>query len=173
MGPPARRAGVIWQTDAYALATGYEDRRYTGLWLPGDNERPPVATDSLLLVQPAVAVAQREQEVPDPSTDPDEDNDSESGGTRGGATAGGGSSPKRVAKTRYFGVKTLNPNGIAMDFKNISDEVLAHLKESDTTVTVRIEIEATNTGGFDDARIRTVSENARTLNFDQSDFDVS
>ena len=166
---------LIWQTDAYALATGYDEGRYAGLWLPGDDERPPVATDSLLLVQPAVAVAQREQEVPEPSTDADEDTDTESSGTRAGATTGGGSggSPKRVAKTRYFGVKTLNPNGIAMDFKNISDEVLAHLKESDTAVTVRIEIEATNTGGFDDARIRTVSENARTLNFDQSDFDVS
>lgn len=58
-----------------------------------------------------------------------------------------------------------------MDFKNISDEVLAHLKDSDTTVTVRIEIEATNTGGFDDGKIRTVSENAQTLKFDQSEFD--
>ena len=167
---------LIWQTDAYALATGYEDGRYTGLWLPGDDERPPVATDSLLLVQPAVAVAQREQEVPEPTPDPnDEDTESGSGETRGRTTNGGGSggSTKRVAKTRYFGVKTLNPNGIAMDFKNISDEVLAHLKESDTTVSVRIEIEATNTAGFDDAKIRTVAENARTLNFDQSDFDVS
>ena len=167
---------LIWQTDAYALASGYGDGRYTGLWLPGDDERPPVSTDSLLLVQPEAAVAQREREIHEPAPGPgDGDTEPGSGGTRGGTTKGGGSGDgtKRVAKTRYFGVKTLNSNGIAMDFKNISDEVLAHLKESDTSVIVRIEIEATNTGGFDDAKIRTVSENARTLNFDQSDFDVS
>ena len=36
---------------------------------------------------------------------------------------------------------------------------------------MRIEIEATDTEGFNESRVRTVSENARTLKFDQSGFE--
>ena len=78
------------------------------------------------------------------------------------------------AKTRFYGVKTLNSDKIALDFKNIADEVLAHLRRRRApSVTVRIEIEATDTTGFDESKVRTVSENARTLKFDQSGFEES
>ena len=40
-------------------------------------------------------------------------------------------------------------------------------------MTVRIEIEATDSGGFNESRVRTVSENAKTLKFDQSGFEES
>ena len=40
-----------------------------------------------------------------------------------------------------------------------------------TIVTVRIEIEATDSEGFDETKVRTVSENANTLKFDQSGFE--
>ncbi len=52
------------------------------------------------------------------------------------------------AKTRFYGVKTLNADKIALDFKNIADEVIAHLRaDISTTLTVKIEIEATDTDG--------------------------
>jgi hypothetical protein len=38
---------------------------------------------------------------------------------------------------------------------------------------VKIEIEATDTTGFDENTIRTVSENAKTLKFDQAGFETS
>lgn len=38
---------------------------------------------------------------------------------------------------------------------------------------VTIEIEATNASGFDEGKVRTVSENARTLKFEQSGFEES
>ncbi|MFI2613147.1 hypothetical protein, partial [Kitasatospora sp. NPDC018616] len=80
--------------------------------------------------------------------------------------------PDPKTKTRFYGVKTLNADKIALDFKNIADEVLAHLRtDTNTTLTVRIEIEASNHPGFDENKIRTVSENARTLKFDQSGFE--
>ncbi len=65
---------MIWQTDAFALATGFDEAadRYIGLWTPDDDSvAPPVATDSLLLVRPPdVAVKQRETEVkPAPDAD--------------------------------------------------------------------------------------------------------
>ncbi len=39
------------------------------------------------------------------------------------------------------------------------------------TLNVTIEIEATTPDGFDDAKVRTVSENAATLKFEQSGFE--
>lgn len=77
-------------------------------------------------------------------------------------------------KTRFYGVKTLNADKIALHFKNVAEEVLAHLRaDPHTSLTVRIEIEATDTSGFDEGKVPTVSENARTLKFDQSGFEES
>ena len=39
------------------------------------------------------------------------------------------------------------------------------------TISVRVEIEATAPEGFDDAKVRTVSENAATLKFEESGFE--
>ena len=79
-----------------------------------------------------------------------------------------------AGKVRYFGVKTLNADKIALDFRNVAEEVIAHLRaDPSTRLTVRIEIEATDDGGFDEGKVRTVSENASTLKFDQSGFEES
>lgn len=74
-------------------------------------------------------------------------------------------------KTRFYGVKTLSSDKIALEFKNIAEEVLAQLRDTGATLVVKIEIEATDAGGFDEGKIRTVSENAQTLKFDQSGFE--
>jgi hypothetical protein len=79
--------------------------------------------------------------------------------------------PPPQAKTRFYGVKTLNADKIALEFKTIADEVLTHFREAGTDLVVKIEIEATDPSGFDDARVRTVSENTKTLKFDQSGFE--
>jgi len=71
-------------------------------------------------------------------------------------------------------LKTLNADRIALDFKNIVEEVIAHLRaDPGANLTVRLEIEATDTTGFEEGKVRTVSENARTLKFDQSGFEES
>ena len=67
---------MIWQTDAFALAAGYDEGagRYIGLWTPEDKEGAPVVTDSLLLVRPDVAQKQRSEEpgpAPAPGPDPE------------------------------------------------------------------------------------------------------
>ena len=62
----------------------------------------------------------------------------------------------------------------ASDFKKLADEVLGPLGATPgVTLNVTIEIEATTTGGFDDAKVRRVSENAATLKFEQSGFEES
>ena len=58
-----------------------------------------------------------------------------------------------------------------MAFKNIADEVVANLREQGIDFIVKIEIEAVDSAGFDESKIRTVSENAKTLKFDQSGFE--
>lgn len=160
---------MIWQTDAFALATGFDETavRYIGLWTPDDNSAAPPATDSLLLVRPDIALKQREGEKPGgPPPLP---------GSGSGSGSGGGPGPKPppidIAFTRFYGVKTLSSDKIALDFKNIADEVIANLREQGIDLVVKIEIEATDIAGFDDSKIRTVSENAKTLKFDQSGFE--
>lgn len=170
---------MIWVTDAFALATGYDEAagRYIGLWTPEDKGPPPVATDTLLLVRPDVATRQREAES-EPKTSSEEQ--LENLVQQNGDATSHDTSAQRAnvvfanPKTRFYGVKTLNSDKIAFDFKNIAEEVIANLRAADgTTLTVRIEIEATNPTGFEEDKVRTVSENARTLKFDQSGFEES
>lgn len=170
---------MIWQTDGFALATGYDKAtgRYIGLWHPSADGRslPPPPTDTLLLVRPEVASQQIEEEsVPKNSLEEhladliEKDGDSTEHDPNGPTV----DVVFTKFKTRFYGVKTLNSDKIAMDFKNIAEEVIANLREeSGTELTVRIEIEATNQSGFGDSMIRTVSENASTLKFDQSGFE--
>ncbi len=74
--------------------------------------------------------------------------------------------------TRYFASKRLQPDRYASDFKKLADEVLGPLGATPgVTLNVTIEIEATVPSGFDDAKVRTVSENAATLKFEQSGFE--
>ena len=138
---------LIWQTDSFALATSYDEAagRYVGLWTQHGNGSQPVATDSLLLVRPDVALRQiaavtRPAQSPDDASDTAVPNDP----TQTPVTAAV-DVVYPIAKTRFFGVKTINSAKIALDFKNIAEEVLAHLRSSDTSLTVRIEIEATDT----------------------------
>jgi hypothetical protein len=164
---------MIWQTDAFALATGFDDTtgRYVGLWLPTDQNSAPSPTDSLMLVRPEVAERQREEEqrTRPPATEVPEDDETKKPDDDDKVipvvlTAG---------KTRFYGVKTISSDKIAVDFRNLSDEVLAHLRDPHVNLVVRIEIEATDPNGFDENTIRTVSENARVLKFDQSGFESS
>jgi hypothetical protein len=182
---------MIWQVDAFALATGYDDaaHRYIGLWTPEDRGTPPAA-DSLLIVRPDVAVQQRAVEKAAADTiqlaDPDGGNQHPNDAVNAGANiAVGHKVPARDEvsrdgvpaaadyKTRFFGVRTLNPDRYAIDFKNIAEEVITHLRQPGVRLTVRVDIEATDHRGFGEATIRTVSENATTLKFDQSGFEIS
>ncbi|BAD59293.1 Swt1 family HEPN domain-containing protein [Nocardia farcinica] len=174
-------ATLHWQNEGFALATGYDEiaDRYIGLWLPsdqntpGNTNRPPEATDSLLLVRPDRADAQRANETPTPAPSTGTGTATTTTSTTTTVPSPGPTPahPAPATKTRFYGAKTLNNDKIALDFKNIAEEVLSHLRTDTTGLTVRIEIEATDPTGFDENKIRTISENARTLKFDQSGFE--
>ena len=161
---------MIWQTDAFALATGYDESagRYVGLWTPEDKTPAPAATDSLLLVRPDVATKQHDAETR--ATASTEEIESHEEAEQVSVLE---AELRRRIKTRFFGVKTLNSEKIALDFKNIADEIIANLRDDGTELVVKIEIEATKHSGFEEAQARTLSENAKTLKFDQSGFEES
>ena len=82
---------------------------------------------------------------------------------------GGADNAPRPSKTRFFGSRTLSSGREAADFKLIFDEILPHLRTGN--LTVRVEIEADSLNGYPEAAVRTVSENAATLKFDQHGFE--
>ena len=164
---------LAWERDAFALADGVDGSgRYIGLSLPSDPGTPHV-TAATLLVKPEVALAQRLRELP-PA--PEQALASEAAGA--GVSPAGGPAPTPAPPvrtvTRFFAAKTLNPGNSALDYAQLSREVLSHLVgDTGTNVRIRVEIEAERPAGFDEATIRTVSENAATLKCDQAGFEES
>ncbi len=143
---------LLWEQEGFALADDYDENtdRYRGLVLPGEAGGRP--TNRTLIVKPARAKAQRVDPPPPPPLPP--------------------LPPKPdPMPARYFGAKELSTDRYAMDFKSLADAVLNHLIRPDINLSVRIEIEAVADDGFDRDTIRTVSENSRTLHFDQSEFE--
>lgn len=163
---------MIWQTDAFALATGFDSAtvRYIGLWLPTDKNSAPSPTDSLLLVRPDVAEKQRDEDAKSLPAKPEVPDEVDTKRPDDGTTLIPVNVP--ASKTRFYGVKTISSDKIALDFKNISDEVLANLRQPGASLVVKVEIEASDANGFDENTIRTVSENAKTLKFDQAGFET-
>lgn len=173
---------TTWQINGFAFAVGYDETtdEYLDIHLPTDEATPQLA-DSTLIVEPKRALRQREADIEKISG-----SGGQGGGTAGGRTGptgpgtgrpgqGGtsGDDPLPSRTTRYFASTTLDGDFPARDFSTIQQEILANLSlVPGTSVDVRIEISASNPDGFTDSTIRTVRENAATLGFDQSEFEV-
>jgi hypothetical protein len=161
---------LIWQHDGFGFADDYDEatNTYRNLVLPGDPSGP-VITDQTLLVQPERAIARREKDLPSFRPQPPVPEPGPDVPPRPVPVP----TPDRpLTKSRYFGTKMLRADRYALDFKNLADEVLAPLSAgAGVRLTVRVEIEAESLAGFDEAKIRTVSENATVLKFEQSAFE--
>ncbi|MFH5230658.1 Swt1 family HEPN domain-containing protein [Antrihabitans spumae] len=178
---------LIWQQTGFAFADSWDGEQYIGLVLPTDTVTPPAATDSLLLVQPTLAEVQREAEIAEftqhttsvggpendgSTTDVGAESTPEQGRARG-TSQEPPARPAPAAKTRFFGSAVLNPDFYARDFSRLTNEVIQHLAAAEgVELEVRVEITATTPKGFDDAKVRTVSENATVLKFEQSGFEA-
>ncbi len=168
-----QQQSFAWQHDGFALADGYDDAtsRFRGLILPTDNRKVAV-TDDTLIVKPTVAQEQREREEAE-TQDQREDKDQRDRGEEEEKEPDDKHvQPPPPAKTRFFGSKVLSPDRYGLDFKKLADEVLAHLASAPgVKLEIRVEIEASAPDGFDDAKLRTISENADTLKFDAAEFE--
>ena len=159
---------LLWEQEGFALADAFDEEtgKYRALVLPSDAATVAV-TDATLVIGPEAAKAQRASEQPEEGL---------AGNSNLEPVPQPGPGPPSpdgpTGKRRYFGSKRLPAERYASEFKKLADEVLAPLGSTPgVELTVTVEIEATSTEGFDEAKVRTVSENASTLKFDQSGFE--
>jgi uncharacterized protein len=158
---------LSWAQDAFAYADAYDEaaKRYVGL--RGGQQVSALVDGVSVLVKPEVALAQMEAER-DEVTPPIPE-----------LPNGGGLGPEIVLPEvedgvvrRFHGSKDLDPVRLARDAGDIADEVVKHLAGLvDAHVEVRLEISATAPEGFPDDVVRTVTENSKTLKFEQHGFE--
>ena len=78
-----------------------------------------------------------------------------------------------TAPKRFHGAATLESKRVGRDAGRIADEVVAHLAGLlGANVKVTLEIEAEIPTGAPDHVVRTVTENCRTLKFDNHGFEA-
>ena len=167
-------AALLWETDGFALADGYDEatKRYVGLQ-PGGRTASVLPESAALVVKPAVARQQLDAEAPAPPTTTEE-----------GAQADGGPAPSNKEEDeppaaerklrRFHGAVDLDPTRTARDAGKIAEEVIAHLVGLvGAEVTVTLDIAAKLPEGASEHTVRTINENSRTLKFDSYGFEES
>ncbi|WP_412068592.1 Swt1 family HEPN domain-containing protein [Rubrivirga sp. IMCC43871] len=165
---------LAW-TEYFAYASAKADERYMGLKA---GERTSVYLDAeSLLVTPAAAQRQRAADAAakQPEYTPGEDEEtpevSDSGTTQPEVTPEGDSAPAPKAR-RFHGSVALDAVRMGRDAGQIAEAVVQHLAAlGGANVRVTLEIHAEVPDGAPDNVVRTVTENARTLKFDQAGFE--
>lgn len=158
-------AGLTWSTDGFAVAAARDAAtgRYRGLVV---NDDLPSVDLASLVVQPDIALAQHEHER---ATAPVPDDRIAEHDAEDAPTPEPGPAPSATT-TRFTGSVRLDAERLVRTFGAVNTEVLAHLLNSGATVEVTLEVVAQLPDGFDDATLRVVGENARTLKFDDPTF---
>ena len=84
----------------------------------------------------------------------------------------GPAAPPAPRNTRFFGTVRLDPERYGRDINRLYQEVIQHLAAPEgVDLEITVEITASKKDGFPDDKTRIVSENARTLKFDQFGFE--
>jgi hypothetical protein len=177
---------MTWQGETFACAEGWDEARKRYVGLRGGKAGPVSAEDGqMLLVRPDVAAkqlaaeAEREkQRTGDESGDrPDEGNVTDDGTTppddkKSGKRVGPEPQPKKVS--RFHGTVPLDSLRLGRDAAQIAQEVVQHLTSLvGARVTVTLEIAAELPDRASDRLIHVVTENCRTLHFDQYGFEAT
>jgi hypothetical protein len=173
---------VTWSTDTFAFAESVDETaaRYRGLRA---GQLATVSIESAgLIVKADVARRQLDAEV---RAVADTGSSGTGGAGHGGATSdaaagsgtggsgSGGSLPdgSRVLR-RYHGTVTLDPARVGRDASRIADEVISHLVgQVGAQVRVTLEIEVVIPSGAPDHIVRIVTENSRSLRFENHGFE--
>jgi len=163
-------ASMTWQTDTFAYAESVDEGKQRYLGLRGGEQVVAVIDAASVVVKPEVARKQMDEKAPE-AKPPD-------GGAKEDVGEERPDEPQPIATNgkprRFYGVVGVDPVRMSRDAGQVADEVVKHLAGlMDTDVDVRIEITAKSEDGFDDDVVRTVTENAKTLKFDQHGFEES
>jgi len=95
------------------------------------------------------------------------------GGTGGDTGGKGGGGPVRVRPRRFHGTITLDPGRTGRDASKVADEVISHLVALvGAEVTITLDITAQVPDGVPENVVRIVTENCRTLKFDEQGFET-
>ena len=158
-----------WHQDGFAYADSYDEakERYRGLRVMELLELSD-ADASGLLVKPDVARKQLDE--PDPPKPPPLPPE---GPQLPGPGHGSRPQPKSKPKPkRFHGKVSLDAARVGRDAGRIAEEVIAHLTGMvGTDVSVSLEIEAVNPDGVPDQVVRTITENAHALSFEDHGFE--
>ncbi len=80
--------------------------------------------------------------------------------------------PQPRLTTRYHGTVSLDPQRVNREMATIVEEIIQRLTSlTGTQVNITLEISAERSTGFDEATIRTINENSRTLKFKSHGFE--
>jgi hypothetical protein len=176
---------LTWLQDTFAYADYYDatSDRYRGLEA---GRRPAVQmTANSVVVKPDIAAAQIEKDsTPPPTTGTGPGTGEGAGaGTTGSGTAGtegetgkgagaGEAKPKAPVLRRFHGSAKIDATRLSRDVDLIASSVVQHLAGLlDAKVTITVEIEAEIPSGAPDNLVRTVTENCRTLKFENQGFE--
>ena len=170
-----------WQQDGFALAAGFDEAtgRYQGLALPHADAFGQI-TDGTLLVAPARALQQREDDklaaagrevLGGPDTVKSVDPGALAVTPLPSDDANTPVPPK--PKTRFFGVMQVDPEKYAKGLMQLAQDILPHLAGADGSLEVTVEITATRPSGFDQNKIRIVTENASVMKINPATFEES
>jgi predicted AAA+ superfamily ATPase len=182
---------LTWMQDSFAYAESYDEpaARYRGL--RGGQHIVVREDDKGLLVKPGVAKRQMDDEAAAsaaaaanaarlPSQPPITGAvavtlDPMIVSATGAVTAGDrptSPNPPKAGPKRYHGAVALDPQRVGRDASRIAEEVLTHFAGLvGATVRVTLEIEADIPGGAPENVVRIVTENGRTLKFQDSAFE--
>jgi hypothetical protein len=165
---------LTWEQDTFAYADLYDASadRYRGL---AGGHRPNVQLNAnSVIVRPGVAARQLQQDAASVA------------GAAAGATVvptrddkpvqpgEQPSVPQPIVLRRFHGSASLNAARLSRDADVIASSVVSHLAGLlDADVKITIEIDAEIPSGAPDNVVRTVTENCRTLKFDNAGFEES
>lgn len=166
--PRLRDSDVLFDTiregirsaDFFGYATGVSNGSYTGLVF-GEASGAIYFDSSSVLVKPEIAQEQVARTAPSPGTQP-------AAAITVQTAKGGGHTAVRFHATVF-----LDPDRAGLEASRIAEEVISHLSGLlGTEVQVTLEIQAKHiAGGFPSSVVRTVTENARTLKFNDAGFE--
>ena len=166
-------ASITWEQHGFAVADAYDERnnRYIGLVTGGAAGH---VSGTSLVVRPDLAAAQVARDAviaasaTPGSVGPGHGPCLQPFGTGGSAE----SSLPDDRQRRFYAIAHLDPERYQRDFSKITQEVVTNLAAHlGTELEISVEIRATNSEGFPDDVIRTVTENASTLKMDQYGFE--
>lgn len=158
----------------FGLATAKEEDRYVSFSF---GHSAAIYMDALLLIEPKAAAAYEALTQPAPAqangnvgsvADTTSTGNSEAAATASAST--GGAAPPMPK--RYFATVELDPVRAAVEFSKIQNELIGLFTANPAArVTIKVDIEASDSQGFTETTVRAAKENGKTLGVKSSGFE--